>query len=75
MYPNAPQIVTLYSRCLASPDWPQSVAAVDEQRAEGEPGLWHWIGANHRFDLKLWLDGAGLRPLPAAPQLPGAGGR
>jgi hypothetical protein len=48
--PRAATVLALHDRWLASPGWPQT------QPPEGEPGLWHWVCANHRCNSLLWAE-------------------
>jgi hypothetical protein len=60
MIPQAEQVVNLHDDCLALAPWPNEVAEADLQgllaRQPGDPTLWHWMLANHRFNSRLWAE-------------------
>ncbi len=57
--PTARDITTLHDQALADVRWPNADADADADAdaapaARAPQGLWHWIGANHRFNALLW---------------------
>lgn len=59
---NGAAVIEFHQRCLAASDWPKGGRDADGHRLDQPPPasadnnvqLWHWVGANHRFNSLLW---------------------